>query len=86
MPTYTYQSKETGETFDLSMSISEMIEYEKSNPQHERVYHSLNVVDPVGIGVSKPPSDFSKYVLGKVKASNPKTSIGNGRWGVSKEI
>lgn len=86
MPTYTYQSKDTGEIFNLSMSISEMEKYEQDNPQHERVYHSVNVVDPTGIGVSKPPSDFTKYVLGKVKAANPHTEIGNRRWDVAKEI
>lgn len=86
MPSYTYRNTETGEVFDLSMSISEMEKYEQDNPQHERVYDRLNIVDPTGIGITRPPSDFSKYVLGKVKAANPKTEIGNGRWGVKKEV
>lgn len=86
MPNYTYQNTDTGEVFDLSMSISEMEQYEKDNPKHERIYNKLNVVDPAGIGVSKPPSDFSKYVLGKVKAANPHTEIGNRRWDVAKEV
>lgn len=86
MPTYTFQSKDTGEVFDVSMTISDMLEYEKNNPTHERVYGKVTIVDPVGIGVTRPPSDFSKYVLGKVKASNPHTEIGNGRWGIKKEL
>ena len=86
MPSYTYQNTETGEVFDLSMSIAEMEKYETDNPKHERIYNKLNVVDPAGIGVSKPPSDFSKYVLGKVKAANPHTVVGQRRWDVKKEI
>lgn len=87
MPTYTYQSKDTGEIFSLSMTISEMEKYEQDNPQHERVYHSVNVVDPAGIGVSKPSNDFQKYVLGRIKASTPgATAIGNRRWKIPTEI
>lgn len=86
MPTYTYKSKDTGEVFDLSMSIAEMEQYEKDNPEHERVYNKMNVVDPVGIGVTRPPADFSKYVLGKVKAANPHTVIGQRRWDIKKEV
>lgn len=87
MPTYTYQSKDTGEIFNLSMSISEMEKYEQDNPQHERVFHSVNIADPTNIGVTKPPSDFQKYVLGKVQAKNPgATAIANKRWSIPKEI
>lgn len=86
MPTYSYLNKNTGETSDYSMTISEMEKFEKENPHFERVYSPIGIVDPVGIGVTRPPSDFSKYVLGKVKAANPHTQIGNRRWDISKEI
>ena len=86
MPNYSYRNKSTNEEFTVSMSITEMEKYEASNPDLERVYAGMNIVDPVGIGVTRPPSDFSKYVLGKVKAANPHTNIGNRRWSVAKEI
>lgn len=86
MPTYSYLNKNTNEEVDISMSISEMEKFESINPHMERVYNKVGIVDPVGMGITKPPADFSKYVLGKVKAANPHTRIGSGRWDVKKEI
>lgn len=86
MPSYSYRDKNTNEEFTVSMSMAEMEKYETDNPHLERVYNTVNIVDPAGIGVSKPPSDFSKHVLGKIKANNPKSEIGNARWGIPKEI
>ena len=86
MPIYTYQDKKTKKVFDVEMSIAEMEEYETNNPNHLRVYNQVNIVDPAGIGVSKPPADFTKYVLGKVKAANPHNAVGTGRWDIKKEI
>jgi hypothetical protein len=86
MAVYTFRNKKTNEVSDISMPMSEIVDFEQKNDHLERVYHSVNVVDPVGIGVTRPPSDFSKYVLGKVKAANPHTEIGKGRWDLKKEI
>lgn len=86
MPVYTYRNKKTGKTKDLTMKISEMVEFEKTHPNEERVYDAVNVVDPLGIGVSKPPSDFTKHVLGRIKSNTPHNSIGDGRFSVPKEI
>lgn len=86
MPNYSYRNKSTNEEFTVSMSISEMEKYEASNPDLERIYTGMNIVDPVGIGVTRPPEDFAKFVLGKVKAANPHTNIGKRRWDIPKEI
>jgi hypothetical protein len=86
MPSYTYRNKDTDEEFTVSMSISEMEKYEAVNPQLERLYGAVGIVDPVGIGVTRPPEDFAKFVLGKVKAANPHTNIGKRRWDIPKEI
>ena len=87
MPTYSYHNKNTGEEEDVSMSISEMEEFEKSNPNMERIYKPIAMVDPVGIGVTKPPADFQKYVLGKVKETAPGASaVANKRWHIPKEV
>lgn len=70
------------------MTISEMEKFEEANKDtHERLYNSVTVVDPVGAGITKPPADFQKYVLGKVKAGSPGAeAIANRRWGIPKEI
>ena len=86
MAIYTFKDKKTKKVYDITMPMSEIVEFEKKNTHLERVYTKMNIVDPVGIGVTKPPSDFSKYVLGKVKAANPHTEIGKRRWDVPKEV
>ena len=86
MPTYTFRNKNTGEVHNDFMSISKMEEYLKDNPDIVQVLNTLTIVDPVGIGVTKPPSDFQKYVLGKVKdapgAHNPAIEK---RWTIARE-
>ena len=67
MPTYTFRNKNTGETWNDFMSISNMEKYLNENPDVEQMLTTINIVDPVGIGVTKPPADFQKYILGKVK-------------------
>lgn len=86
MAVYTFRNKKTGEEYDITMPMSEISEFENKNTHLERVYSKMNIVDPVGIGITRPPSDFSKYVLGKVKAANPHTEIGNRRWDIKKEV
>lgn len=86
MAVYTFRNKKTDEVYDISMPMSEIDDFEKNNDHLERVYTKMNIVDPAGIGVSKPPADFSKHVLGRIKAANPHSEIGNGRWKLPKEI
>ena len=75
MPNYTWLNKETGE------------EFIKNNPHLQQVLRNFTMVDPVNIGVTKPPSDFMKYVLGRVKEKTPgATAVGNKRWHIPREI
>ena len=86
MPQYTFENTETNETYDMSMSYDDMIQYLKDNPKINQVF-KMNLVDPVGIGVSKPPSDFQRHVLGKIKAANPHSeAIASKRWDIPKEV
>ena len=71
MPNYSFRNKTTGEEYEISLSMSEREEYLSSNPDIEQILTRVAVADPVRLGVTKPPSDFSKYVLGKVKETNP---------------
>ena len=86
MPTYTFRNKNTGETWNDFMSISKMETYLSENPDVQQVLTTINIVDPVGIGVTKPPADFQKYILGKVKevagAHNPAIEK---RWHIARE-
>ena len=55
MPNYTWKNKETGEEFTNSMTMAEHDEYTKNNPHLEQVLRNFTFVDPVSIGVTKPP-------------------------------
>jgi hypothetical protein len=87
MPVYTFENNKTNEEFDLTLSYEEMLKFIEDNPHVNQVFR-MNIVDPVGAGITKPPSDFSKYVLGKVKATAPgvnKAAIEK-RWQIPREI
>ena len=86
MPVYSFNDTETGEEYNLTLTYDEMLKYLEDNPKVNQVFR-MNLVDPVGIGVSKPPSDFSKYVLGKVKQmpGADKSTIEK-RWSIPKEV
>ncbi len=87
MPNYTWRNKETGEEHTNTMTMAEHEEYYKNNPHLQQVLLNFTMVDPVNIGVTKPPSDFQKYVLGRVKEKMPGASaIGNKRWNIPREI
>jgi hypothetical protein len=67
--------------------MAEHDDYTKNNPHLEQVLRNFTMVDPVNIGVTKPPSDFQKYILGRVKEKMPgATAVANKRWDIPKEI
>jgi hypothetical protein len=83
---YTFEDKETLEQFELSMSYDELMLFLEENKQVHQVF-KMNLVDPVGIGVTRPPSDFQKYVLGKVKQMpGANKDVIEKRWQITKEI
>jgi hypothetical protein len=87
MPNYTWLNKDTGEEHTNTMTMAEHEEYVKANPHLQQVLKNFTMVDPVNIGVTKPPSDFQKYVLGRVKEKMPgATAVANKRWDIPKEI
>lgn len=85
MPVYSFEDTETNEEFELQMSYDELKEFLASNPKVNQTFR-MNVVDPMGIGITKPPSDFQKYVLGKVaNAPGAQSNAINRRWGHKRE-
>ena len=87
MPNYTYKNKVTGEEVTVNMTMAEHDTYLDDKPDWEQMILVANFVDPVSIGVTKPPSDFQKYVLGRVKAAVPEANaVASKRWDIPKEI
>lgn len=71
MPRYTLRNNKTGEEFILEMKISELDPYLEKNPHIETVPVPVFVGDAAKQGITKPPSDFQKYVLGRIKDKVP---------------
>lgn len=87
MPIYTIEDMTTGETQDEMISFSELETILENNKNLRHVIRPIMIGDPVGMGITKPPADFQKFVLGKIKASNPGSdAIASKRWDIPKEI
>lgn len=87
MPNYTFRNKKTEEIITVSMTMAEHDTYLDDKPDWEQMILAANFVDPVSIGITKPPSDFQKYVLGRVKAAVPQAeAVASKRWDIPKEI
>ena len=87
MPYYTFRNKTTDEEITVQMTIAEHENYLNDKPDWEQVIKAINFADPVSLGVTKPPSDFQKYVLGRVKSAVPQAdAVASKRWDIPKEI
>ena len=68
------------------MPYNELEKFLNHNPNMEQVFQ-MNVVDAVRAGISKPPSDFMKNVIGKVKTvPGADANKLEKRWKIPKEI
>lgn len=86
MPIYSFVNKNTGDEYDLTLTYDEMIKYIEDNPDVNQVFR-MNLVDPVGIGITKPPADFMKNVIGKVKElPGANHAAIEKRWTIPKEL
>lgn len=87
MPTYSFENINTGEEVTIEMKISELDQFKKDNPELVQIFSnsSASIVDPVLLGVKKPPREFQKEVLGKIKkGSGRDNTLGTGRWEIPK--
>jgi hypothetical protein len=82
---YSFENQKTGDQFELEMTYDQLKVYLENNPQVFQTF-KMNVVDPVGIGVTKPPTDFSKHVLGRIKDNHPLGGAIERRYSIPKEI
>lgn len=84
MPVYNFRNTETNEIVEKIMKIAERDQWMIDNPTFEQ-YHSRAPVlgDPVRMGITKPPSDFQKEIIGRVQRM-PGAHIST-RFGIPKE-
>lgn len=80
----TYENTITGERHTEFLSNEDHENYLAEHPEMQYVIGVPNVVDPVGIGVTRPPTEFLKNVLGRIKETHPGPAIER-RWAIPRE-
>lgn len=87
MPIYSLKNKETGEVFDKMMKISDYEQYLTDNPHIERYFESSATLgDSVRLGIKKPPADFMKGIVGRMKSSIPGNTLHDRKFQIPKEF
>lgn len=85
MPTYDMIDEKTGEIFEIQMSIAEMEEYLKKNKHIKQAVTRMTLGDSVRLGITKPPADFQKGVIGRMKEKIHGNSLRNSKFNVPRE-
>lgn len=75
MPTYDFVNNETGEEFEMFMSIAAREQYLKDNPNIQQVLGATSTVSGVSI-TGKVPDGF-KEVLSKVSENHKTSAVAN---------
>lgn len=84
MPTYEFLNKETQEVEEHVMKIAELDSFKENNPHLERYISSMNIGDPVRLGITRPPVDFQKGIVERMKAAIPGNNI-KSKWETPRE-
>lgn len=72
MPTYTFYNTKTKTEYTEFMSIAAMEELLATNKNLTLKPSAPFIADSVRIGVTKPPADFMKGVIGRIKDKHGK--------------
>jgi len=64
---YDMKNKETGEITESAMPYADLEGFLVSHPELEVVFLSMNIGDPVILGVQRPPADFTNHVLAPIE-------------------
>lgn len=71
MPIYTVRDTKKKKTFEVNMKIAEFDAYLSANPHIKQEFVKMNIGDSVQLGITKPPSDFMKGVIGRIQQAVP---------------
>jgi hypothetical protein len=87
MPIYSLRNKDTDEIFDVMLKISDYEQYLIANPHIERYFgNAPNIGDSVRLSVKKPPTDFMKGVIGRMKDSIPGNTLSDRKFSIPREF
>jgi len=84
MPTYVFKNIETNEIVEHEFKMSEYDKFVSEHPELSRYHDSFTFIDSVALGITKPPSDFQRHVIGRIQRANPLHTM-ESRWDIPKE-
>ena len=64
---YDLRNKETGEISEWAMPYADLDPFLAAHPELEVVFLSMNIGDPVILGVQRPPSDFVNHIIAPIE-------------------
>lgn len=74
MPNYDFRDKTTGVVFERTMKIAEKEIYLTDNPNIESYHTTINLGDPVRLGIRKVDGGF-KDVLSRIHDRSPGSTL-----------
>lgn len=83
MPNYTFEDTDTGERFDLTLSMSERSDFLNDNPNMKQLITTMNIVSGVS-GLTHKNDDGWGEIMSRLGDANSNTPLGD-RYG-SKSI
>ena len=88
MNIYTFRNTKTDELLTFHMSYEQYLEFIKNKKKYLVQEFHINTGDSILLGVTRPPSDFQKYVVDRIKHSVPGANrkTMEKRWHTTKEI
>jgi hypothetical protein len=72
MPTYTFRDNQTQEVFDVIMGMSDLDDYKKENPNHERYFDEVPALIS---GTGQQVDGGFKEVLSKISEAHPDSPL-----------
>ena len=76
MPLYSFRDTETGEVYDIFLSMKDLDLYKEEHPGHERYFDAASAPALVsGVSVTNKTSDGFKEVLSKISEAHPGSEL-----------
>lgn len=74
MPTYTFRDTDSGEIFDVQMSMSDFDKYKEQHPTHERHFDSCPAIVS-GVSVRDKRDDGFKETMARIAEAHPGSEL-----------
>lgn len=87
MPFYSFLNKITNEETEELMTEEEKETFLKDNSHITQIFTKISIGDSVRLGVTKPPPEFMKGIIGRMQETIPQNRLKTmGKFQIPREI